>query len=351
MSTEPLSIAMVHRDLPITYNRGGVSYQVHYLANQLVGRGHAVTMFSLDAKPDDALYQVHQIRISHRLRTSKIFQSQVWPVHVARQDYSEFDVVHAHGDSHFLRSNGTPVLRTFHGSALAEALSANRLRRKISQLSTYPLELLSGRIADMPVAISYATARDFPFIDFVVPCGVDLEQFKPSPGKSPNPSILFVGMLDSRKRGQLLVAAFVDEVKPAIPDAELWLVCPEHIEKEGIVCSGNIPLDELVELYQQAWVFCLPSSYEGFGVPYIEALAAGTPVVTTPNVGASEVLENGKYGIICSDQNLGRVLVATILDSDLRDNLITRGLDHVEQFSWANIIPQYECIYRSLIEE
>ena len=58
------------------------------------------------------------------------------------------------------------------------------------------------------------------------------------------------------------------------------------------------PLERLIELYQQAWLFCLPSSYEGFGVPYIEAMSCGTPVVATPNAGAREVLEEMAGGTL-----------------------------------------------------
>ena len=349
MGRKPLRIAMVHRDLPCIYDRGGVSYHVHYLANHLVARGHEVTVFTTDPRPDDAIYQVHQIAVSEKQRQSKFFQSQVWPVHVARQDYSEFDLVHAHGDSHFLRSNGTPVLRTFYGSALGEAMHAQRLRRKISQIATYPFELLSGKMAAGSTAISYATAKHFPVVDTVIPCGVDLRHFKPSPTKSPNPSVLFVGMLESRKRGTKLVEVFKNEVRPMIPKAELWLVCPEEIEEKGVVCFGKIPTEELIQLYQTAWVFCLPSSYEGFGVPYVEALASGTAVVATANAGAKEVLHDGKYGIVCEEQDLGQALTDLIRNQGKRKKMIKQGLDHAKSFSWDKIIPQYEAVYESLL--
>jgi phosphatidylinositol alpha-mannosyltransferase len=351
MESKTLKVAMVHRDLPCVPDRGGVSYHVHYLANHLVERQHEVTIFSTDPKPRDAKYQVHQIQIAPSLRRSKLFQLQIWPVLVARQDYSAFDIIHAHGDSQFLRSNSTPVVRTFYGSALAEALSAGKLRRKISQLSMYPLEWLSGKTAAMPTAISHTTAEHFPFIDTIVPCGVDLKQFKPTKDKSPNPSILFVGMLESRKRGNLLVDVFKKQVKPVIRNAELWLVCPEHIQQDGVMCYGKVSLHELAELYRKAWIFCLPSSYEGFGIPYIEALAAGTPVIATSNKGANEVLAEGTYGIICGEPELGQTLIDTIHNNDLRRELANEGLRYVSRFSWDKIVPRYECIYNSLLSK
>ena len=76
------------------------------------------------------------------------------------------------------------------------------------------------------------------------------------------------------------------------------MVCPQKIEESGIHTFEHVDSEKLSELYSAAWIFCLPSSYEGFGRPYVEAMAAGTPVVATPNPGAMEVLENGRFGLI-----------------------------------------------------
>lgn len=50
---------------------------------------------------------------------------------------------------------------------------------------------------------------------------------------------------------------------------------------DGVRVLGKVSLERLTEFYRRAWLFCLPSSYEGFGVPYIEAMASGTAVVAT----------------------------------------------------------------------
>jgi len=344
-----LKIAMIHRDLPSEHDRGGVSYHVHYLADNLAGRGHEVTIFSSDPKPANAAYQVRRIEVAERIKKSKLFQTYLWSLYVSRQDFSGFDVLHAHGDSQFLFSAKPPVIRTFYGSALGEALSAVSLKRKLAQLSLYPFEFLSGMCAAKSVAISQATVRHLPFIKTVIPCGVDVERFRPAEEKSKNPTILFVGMLAGRKRGNLLVNVFKSEIKPVIPDARLWLVCREEVEGEGITWFGKVPLEELIRLYQSAWVFCLPSSYEGFGIPYIEAMACGTPVVAAPNMGAREVLEEGKYGLISNEKGLGRVLIKALRDQDLRAGLAEKGFRDIERFSWNTVAASYESIYLSVM--
>jgi len=110
-----------------------------------------------------------------------------------------------------------------------------------------------------------------------------------------------------------------------------------------------VSLEMLTELYRKAWVFCLPSTYEGFGVPYIEALASGTPVVASPNVGAREVLAEGAYGEIVPDARLGSALLQLLTNSARREELIRNGLHRARAFDWNRIAEQYERIYVEIL--
>jgi phosphatidyl-myo-inositol alpha-mannosyltransferase len=101
-----------------------------------------------------------------------------------------------------------------------------------------------------------------------------------------------------------------------------------------------------VELYRRAWVFCLPSTYEGFGVPYIEAMASGTAVVATPNVGAREVTGDGKWGVVAADERLGDELVRLLEDDQERKRLERLGLERSRAFSWERVCERYEAVYQ-----
>ncbi|MBI3979831.1 MAG: glycosyltransferase family 4 protein [Chloroflexi bacterium] len=345
-----MRIAMMHIDLPWE-STGGVANQVHQLADELVGRGHSVTMFTLSPSCPEARYRVEQLRLPAYLRRRKGLLPFVVAFLFARQDLSPFDVVHAHGDNYLCLHRPAPMVRTFYGSALDEARSSATVRRSLSQCVQYPLEWIGGWAADWTVGISEATRRALPFIREVIPCGVNLERFRPGAesDRSRYPSILFVGSLQGRKRGDLLRRAFLETVLPAMPDAELWMVCPERAEGPHVVSYSRVPQDLLVDLYRRAWVFCLPSSYEGFGVPYVEAMASGTPVVATPNAGAREVLDGGAFGRICGDRALGEALVGLLADPSQRRELADRGHARVQRFGWDRVVPRYEAIYQSLV--
>ncbi len=335
-----MKIAITHVDLP-NESKGGVAFQVHYLANHLVERGHEVTVFTFSAIYPDCYYRVHQYYLPPIL---KRLQSLCLAVYLARTDFSEFDIIHSHGDV-FLMWGRHPLVRTFHGSAQDEARSALSLKRRFYQTLFAGLEQIDAQVADVNVGVSEATQKRISAISRIIPCGVDIRQFFPN-SKSETPTILFVGTIGGRKRGNLLIKIFSQEIKTLFPSAQLWLVAEDFIEGNGIVNFGKISLDQLSALYQKAWIFCLPSTYEGFGIPYIEALASGTPVVASPNPGAYEILARGEYGIIAQDHELSRQLVDLLKDKDKRQSYAKKGLQRAQDFAWDKIVTAYENLYQ-----
>ena len=343
-----MRVALLQSFLP-SRSQGGVGHFAHQFACRLSARGHAVTLFSLDPAPADATYDV--VRPSAGLtylrgRLGRLYGFGWW---LASQRYDQFDIVHALGDNHFLRTV-TPVVRTLSGCALAEAWHAPKLTTRAMQASLYPLELLGAARARASVGISRNSLQFFPWVHTVIPQGIDRTVFRPGGEKSAAPSILSVGhRLRDRKRLYLLVEAFAKVIRPALPDAQLWLVCDDRVELAGVTCYANLPLAELAALYRRAWVFCLPSSYEGFGRPYAEAMASGTPVVATPNAGAREVLDDGRYGVLVPPPLLASTLLALLDEEPWRQHLIRAGLARAAAFDWERVVDAYEALYRRLI--
>lgn len=343
-----MRIAMISRWLPRSNYAGGVSGQVHLLATELVRRGHDVHVFGLSPAPPGALYSARVVRETGTTRAARVVSHYVFPWWLRKIRFDEYDVIHGHGDD-YLVPRRPPLVRTFYGSALGEALSSRRPRQCLYYSSMVLAEAVSALRASAVVAISATTSRHVPRVTAVIPCGVDLQMFVPGASKTPHPTILFVGEPWTRKRGELLAEVFAREVRPALPAAELWMVGARGITGDGIRWSGLVSGAELVTLYQRAWVFCMPSRYEGFGVPYLEAMACGTPVVSTPNGGAREVLADGRFGVIVPDGNLGAALLGLLRSPSARIESGQRGLDHARHYDIANVCAQYEAIYRTVI--
>ena len=344
-----LRIAIIQRFLP-SRSRGGVGHFAHGLAQALVANGHQVTVFSEDPAPEGATYQVRVVpAIGGRLSPLG------FPFALRRCDFRNFDVVHAQGDEQWLRRRGrAPVVRTMHGTSLAEAwfngVRAGSVKRFVLHLYFYAMELIADLRATRVVGISSGTARYYPRMHAIVPNGIDLSRFAEAAArnaKSARPSIVFVGELNSRKRGLWLVDVFSREVRSQVPDAELWVVSPDRLKHvpDGVVLLGTLTDTDLAARIAQAWVLCLPSAYEGFGRPYAEAMAARTVAASTRNPGADDVLDGGRAGVLTNDRLLGAALVGLLNNSAERERLIEIGAVRVAQYSWPRVAASYEAVY------
>jgi glycosyltransferase involved in cell wall biosynthesis len=334
-----MNIAMTSLYLP-GGSKIGVGYQVHQMANQMILRGHRVTVFSQNEAGENPLYQLVRVMPKKRFSTFGF----AWDL---RQfDFSKFDVLHAHGDDWFLWNKHRPRhIHTYHGSCFAEFQHQTTLREKLRMLGLAACEYGSTYLCDEGVAVSENSRRILSSVKHVIPNGVDLDRFYPGVNKSDEPSILFVGTLRGRKRGEVLLNTFSDHILKERPDAQLWAVCEEPVSGPNIQWFGRVPEDVLCELYRRAWVFCLPSTYEGFGVPYIEAMASGTAVVATPNQGALEVLKGGKFGLIVQEKRLGHGVLQVLKDTSLRQFLERGGVKEVRRYDWGRVCSAYEKLY------
>lgn len=322
----------------------GVGYQAHGMANALVQRGHHVVMFSPCPRVVGSGYEHRQIPMSGSLRTFR------WALRVRELDLSSFDVLHAHGDDHLRLGRPTPAhVRTLHGSCFDEALHITGTKERLRMVALGLTEVAAPVVADATVCVSNATKRWYPWLHRVIPNGVDLDRFHPGGKREKMPTILFVGTYEQRKRGRLLADVFERTILPRHPLARLWMVCSDAPDRPGVDVLGTLSDTELADRYRRAWVFCLPSSYEGFGVPYIEAMASGTPVVSTPNRGAREVLAEGEYGLLADEEGLAGAILSVLESSSLAAELTESGLTRAVEYAWPSVVERYEQIYHELL--
>lgn len=340
-------IALIQRFLP-SASPGGVGYFTDGLARVLVRRGHHVTIVSQDPAPPGAPYAVVRVPVNGR------FAPLTFPWAIRSCDFSRFDVIHAQGDDQWIpRGAAPPVVRTMHGTSLAEAwfngVRAGSPKRLLLHLWFFVNEWIAAWRADALVAVSSGTLRWYRGHGRVIPNGIDAAAFAPDgTPKSAHPTVLFIGDIDSRKRGRLLIEVMRD-VRRRVPEAELWLAgAGATVSEPGCRSFGRVDDAQLQTLLREAWVMCLPSAYEGFGRPYVEAMAAGTAVVATSNPGAREVLGDGRFGRICDEASLPTVLTELLTDAAQREELAQAGLREARRYDWDAVAAAYEVVYREV---
>ncbi len=209
----------------------------------------------------------------------------------------------------------------------------------------------------------------------VVPNGVAPEWFSP-PGAAAiqaardrfeigdQPYILFVGGADPRKNHRVLVRAFA-QCRQELKNYLLVLVgdaahrfgnYQATVQQEGlgdrVRCPGRVTSRELHALYAGAAVFVFPSLYEGFGMPVLEALASGTPVVTAKTTALPEVAGDAALLVDPEDAvELRMALMRLVRDEALRGELREKGLSRAKGFTWDRTARETLAVYREVCEE
>ncbi len=114
-----------------------------------------------------------------------------------------------------------------------------------------------------------------------------------------------------------------------------------------VIRVGFVPDEDLVSLYNLASVYCQPSFYEGFGMPVLEAMASGTPVVTSKKASLPKIA--GQAAILVDPYDINDIangLTIALEDENLREKLIQKGLKQAKKFSWEKTADETYKVYQ-----
>lgn len=166
----------------------------------------------------------------------------------------------------------------------------------------------------------------------IVPNGVD-DFFQP--GNASGDFILFVGTLEPRKGIGDLVAVWDSLPQPRPP----LVICGDPGWRvrvpRGVDVTGWVDRERLRTLYQQARIFVYPSRYEGFGIPPLEAMACGAPVIATRTGAIPDYAEGAALLVDPGDREALRESILRLLgDESLRRDLRARGIERSKQYRW-----------------
>jgi glycosyltransferase involved in cell wall biosynthesis len=296
--------------------RRGAERFVPELAAALARRGHDVVHISASREPGRATERgVDTIRLRRRFegqyRHEADFGRRLLP-HLAAE---RFDAVHSLGRHDAVASIRAARLRgdgrrtVFTDLGLPDPVwwrQQGRGQARAAATVAAKIDVYSGM---SQTAVDHLAAGYHRHDGVVVPGGVNLESFAPAAQREPTPAILFSGAIDEPRKGVASLLHAVALIARSEPDIQLWLSGPGDAEpliaaappeaRERVRMLGVGAADRQHERYGRAWVTCLPSTHDSFGMALLESLACGTPVVTTTHSAPRELVQEGVTGELC----------------------------------------------------
>jgi len=182
-----------------------------------------------------------------------------------------------------------------------------------------------------------------------------------------SPFLLYAGRISPQKNLVRIIEAFSAlkaelDKEGKFPDLKLIIIGDElskHPDLRRTVIRGGVqndvrfmgfvPIEVLRIFYDAAKIFVFPSLYEGFGLPPLEAMAHGTPVVTSNTSSLPEVVD--KAAVLVNPENvfeIMRALQRVLLDQPLREKLKQRGYEQGKKFSWEASVRQVLSVYEQV---
>lgn len=300
--------------------------------------------------------------------SGRFFAAHILPVVLRKNREMPFDVIHAHaalpcGQAAAIIGQhlSIPFVVTVHGldaffTRQAGAVTGKWCGRVVENVYTSATAVIciSEKVREQVISRTRANAT-------VIYNGVDPEKFSPETGSSPQLKVLSVGNLTAIKGHALLLRAFARVLRD-FPYCSLELIgdgpererLPHHAGELGIASSvhfhGRQNREYVAEAMRRCTVFALPSTYEGLGCVYLEAMACAKPAVGCRGQGIEEVIEHGKSGMLVSPENedeLTQALLTLLQDKALSQRMGTNARAMVlDRFTLSHQAQQLSDIYR-----
>jgi glycosyltransferase involved in cell wall biosynthesis len=210
--------------------------------------------------------------------------------------------------------------------------------------------------SDLIIAVSRFTASQIESLLHVEPSRIRVIHHGARPALNQSKRedvVLCVGAIQRRKNVVRLVKAFESLPEPwrlalaGAPDgfgaAEELRAVDESPARARIDVLGYVSSSQLDSLYNRAGIFAFPSLDEGFGMPILEAMAHGVPVLTSNCSAMPEVA--GDAALLVDPVNIGDALLRLASDESLRDDLARRGLERIKMFPWESAVKKTWAVY------
>jgi alpha-1,3-mannosyltransferase len=348
---------------------GGLENYVFHLAKQQINSGHVVTVLTLNKSfvnnstyPNkDSISKINIIRIPY-------FGSHKYPIAISVIKYlKSFDIIHVHAIDFFADFlaltkllHKKKLILTTHGGFFHTKKNSFLKKIFFNTITRYTLKKYSVIIA--------CSSNDFNTFSKIsknvtlINNGVDVEKYSIIPKNVEKGTLLTVGRIDLHKGIDKLILTISRLIEKGI-DARLEIVGPDSrnlisqlqqkaidfkVEKK-VKFIGKVDDIELTTIFSRAHLFVSASTYEGFGIAAVEAMASGTLCVLNNIPSFSEILDSNKFGRIVNFENTDEVVqniesLLNISESEYNE-LSKKARIYAENYNWNKISKKITALY------
>jgi glycosyltransferase involved in cell wall biosynthesis len=320
-----MSLVVVDADVLGRRRTGDETYVLNLLRHMPAAAGDRLRFAALTRRPDLVPEGIEAIHLPARFQELRM----AWSV---PRTLTELRPALAHFQHALPLRCPCPAVVTIHDLSFERDPAVMPLHDRLVFKTVVPR---SARRAAHVLAVSERTKNDIvelygiaPERVTVTPHGAD-PAFSPG-GGDPGTYVLLVGSVENRKNPLSAAAAASVVGLPLIVagpvrDEEL----ARELERRGAQVRGYVTQEELADLYRGAACLVMPSRYEGFGLPVLEAMTSGTPVVAAPDAALHEV--GGEAAVFVEPERLADGVRQALAD---RERLVAAGLERAKAFTW-----------------
>ncbi|HSX44684.1 MAG TPA: glycosyltransferase family 4 protein [Candidatus Saccharimonadales bacterium] len=355
------------------FKGGGVQECVLALQKELSRRGHQVHIITPTPRdhpakvPESIILLGTAANVKSFHTTAQVSASVNTDLVDAALEKYDFDILHFHEpwvpilSRQILTRSRSKNIATFHAK-LPDTVMSRTIERVITPYTRSILKYLDGLTAVSDAGAEFVhSLTDKPVK--IIANGIDLKYYHPDKSIEEHPkTIVYVGRLEKRKGVKYLLNAYWLLLQTR-PDVRL-IIAGDGVDRQKLEDTvanwpsgqveflGFVSDKQKLQLIQQADVFCSPARYgESFGIVLLEAMACGTPTVAGDNPGYQSVLKDeGASSIVNTKDSdaFAAKLDQFLYDDKLRQAWSSWALSYVKQFSYTNIVDQYESLYKQL---
>jgi glycosyltransferase involved in cell wall biosynthesis len=356
------------------------------IASGLARLGESVTLFSYPDQKDPAVegkLRKLGIKVVYvgglRKRAGKFLAAKdlLEPLRKA-----EPEIISCHSSYPFFfaaKLVGKPIIYTYYGTQLTKfdqatesetglhSSALQKLRMKTADRIITALENRRMKLADRTLGISKSTVEEASRlykqkIDYIY-LGAEIDDKKFLEIKKSNDELLLltISRIVPYKGFHRVLTAF-NNIKPEFPNSKLIMIGsnyhPRYLDflKGKLQGSAEIILSpsdsELLGYYQDCDIYLSGTSWEGFGLPFLEAEGLGKPVLGFQNTSLPEVVEDGETGFLASSQaDFEKKLRKLAGDKTLRQTMGKRGVEFAKKFAWEKTAREYQKYFKNFMEK